>query len=185
MHAIFRIILTFFIVESARQFGNEEVCVSPALSVRIAMKKGEKHRDKHAYRGPKTDSSNDQHAENNYGEENHHFHSGHVYTRQTGKAAEAHHADKSERQLPDRTSAQLRRPNTDREHGQEMIPSVQRMIEAVIPAVHGGTARMRVNERGHDKQRQKQQPVSVYSRSSVISKLHWIFPDGKKLYLVF
>jgi hypothetical protein len=42
------------------------------------MKKGEIYHDKYAYHSPKTDSTDDQLTENNYGEQNH-LHSGHVY----------------------------------------------------------------------------------------------------------
>lgn len=108
--------------------------------------KSEKNHDKHTDRGLETDAADNQKTENNHGKQNHYFHAGHGHAHHTNQPTDTHHADERERKLPDSPAGQLRRPNADREHRQEMIPTVQRMIEAVTPATHCVAAGVGLNQ---------------------------------------
>ena len=88
----------------------------------------------------------DQRRENRHRDENGQFDARQRHASGPDNAANRHDANKHCRNKPDRAPSLLGRPPSDGDHHYQMIPTVQRMIESVTPAVHSHSRRVSVGQ---------------------------------------
>jgi len=141
-------------------------------AVRVAV---EERKDSHQ-QGPgpnwQAHGECDKDTQQQHGKQDARFHHGQIPSRHAGDSAQSHHADKTRRHHPERAAAQLRGPEADGHHGQQMIESDHRMLETVEKSLGGTRTRVGVGKSGQNQQGDDQQAFHAahYSFAPVLTK---------------
>jgi len=121
-------------------------------AVREAMAQGKETDHGHAQGERKADGGGDQHAEDEHGKKDSLLDERDLNVGHAQSPAERHDAEESRGERPQSAPALLRRPQADGKHGEQVIPSIQRMDQSVRES-GGAVPRVGLSERGNEDQR--------------------------------